>query len=216
MALFRWLVDNHSEGSWAHHMRLRRFARFVGFLSAAPRPCRVLDVGGTQGFWDRMHFQDRDITIVLLNLTAADGLRPGFVGMAGDARRMEFSDGEFDIVFSNSVIEHLGTWEDQMAMADEVRRVGRRYWIQTPNRWFPIEPHALVPGLQFLPQAMQGRIVGRFRPGWYRPLPRAKAERDAADVRLLTRTEMRRLFPDGTLWSERFFGLTKSLVACSC
>lgn len=197
-------------------MRLMRFARFVRFLASVPRPFRILDIGGTQDFWDRMRFHDPEITVVLLNLTAAQRLRQGFVSLCGDATRLEFPDGHFEVVVSNSVIEHLRTWEEQLAMATEVRRVGRRYWIQTPNRWFPIEPHALVPGLQFLPQATQSRIVGRWRPGWYRQHSPAQAACEAAQVRLLTGTEMRRLFPDGDLWRERFLGLTKSLVAYSC
>jgi SAM-dependent methyltransferase len=215
MALFERIVDNQSERSLAHRMRRRRFARFAQFLADVPRPFQILDIGGTQAFWDRMHFQDPEITIVLLNLSAADGLRPGFVGIAGDARKLAFPDGHFAVVISNSVIEHLRTWEEQMAMATEVRRVAKRYWIQTPNRWFPIEPHAVVPGLQFLPQQMQGRIVGRLRPGWYRHHSAREAAREASEVRLLTGPEMRKLFPDGELWRERFLGLTKSLVAHS-
>ena len=70
----------------------------------------------------------------------------------GDAVDMPgISDGAFDVVFSNSVIEHVETYENQRRMAAEIRRVGRRYFVQTPNRHFPLEPHFLVPGFQLLP-----------------------------------------------------------------
>jgi hypothetical protein len=77
----------------------------------------------------------------------------------GDARSLELPDQSFDIVFSNSVIEHVGTWEDQHAFARETARVGKRYWIQTPNKHFPIEPHMNFPYFQFLPRALQERLA---------------------------------------------------------
>jgi hypothetical protein len=125
----------------------------------------------------------------------------------------EFGDQEFDVVFSNSVIEHVGTFADQQAMASEVRRVGRRYFVQTPNKYFPIEPHFLVPGFQFLPVRLRAGWLARRRIGWY---PKAAsyeaALAEVTQIRLLSLSEFQRLFPEGQLFRERFFGLTKSFV----
>lgn len=212
--MLRSLADNRLAGSWASVLRRRRFERFAALLSDLDRPARILDVGGTQRFWDVMDFHDDQVEVVLLNRSVESATRGGFTSVVGDATAMpQFKDREFDVVFSNSVIEHLTDYKSQLAMAREVRRIGRRYWVQTPNRYFPLEPHALLPLFHFLPKRTQIGIGRRFSPGWYRGLPKEEVEREISAVRLLTAAEMRALFPDAKLWSERLFGLTKSIVA---
>jgi hypothetical protein len=120
-------------------------------------------------------------------------------------------------VFSNSVIEHVGDAAQQRRFAGEVRRVGRRYWVQTPNRWFPLEPHLLTPFLHFLPHRWQQGLARRWT-FWdlvERPSPDRRAfyiEHYLADIRLLGASELRKLFPDGWLIKERWCGITKSLI----
>src|SRR5436305_9486326 len=82
--------------------------------------------------------------------------------VAGDGRALPFRDGAFDVVFSNSVIEHVGDAASQRRFAREVARVGRAYWVQTPNRWFPVEQHLLTPLVHWLPKQWQRRLVPRF------------------------------------------------------
>jgi hypothetical protein len=126
----------------------------------------------------------------------------------------QFGQSEFDVVFSNSVIEHVGTYPDQMRMADEVRRVGKRYFIQTPNRFFPIEPHFLLPFFQFLPLELRAQLLSRFDLGWMQKTPDLEAARETVDsIRLLSRADLQTLFPEASLYAERFLGLTKSFVA---
>jgi hypothetical protein len=141
---------------------------------------------------------------------------PPFSSVAGDARAMpEFADAEFDVVFSNSVIEHVGGLEDQRRMAEEIQRVGRRFFVQTPNRRFPIEPHTVFPLFQFLPLAARVSLVRRFQLGWIPRTPDARAARGRiCSIRLLTRAEFGELFPGATIHRERVCGLTKSFVAC--
>jgi hypothetical protein len=112
------------------------------------------------------------------------------------------------------VIEHVGGAADQKRMADEVQRVGRRYFVQTPNRYFPIEPHFLFPGFQFLPEAAQVFLLSHFRLGTYEIVrDRDYARTLVREIRLLSLSEFRRLFPQATIHRERLVGLTKSFIA---
>lgn len=185
----------------------------MSLIDGLPQPVRVLDVGGTPAYWQRMEPSAAGLDVTVLN-TSADA-NAGVEQRIGDARRMpEFDDREFDVVFSNSVIEHVGGPADQRAMAEEVSRVGRGYFVQTPNRWFPLEPHFLVPGFQFLPAGARIRLLQRFDLGHIRRRPdRAEAEREVRSIRLLDAGDLRRLFPDASLYRERALGLTKSLMA---
>lgn len=128
----------------------------------------------------------------------------------------EFEDKQFDIVFSNSVIEHVGSFEDQLKMADEIRRVGEKYFVQTPNYFFPIEPHFLFPFFQFLPVKLRIFLVSHFSIGWYERIQDPeRALRAVTENRLLKPAEMKQLFPECKIWREKIFGITKSLIAIS-
>ncbi|HEV2448400.1 MAG TPA: methyltransferase domain-containing protein, partial [Candidatus Sulfopaludibacter sp.] len=137
---------------------------------------------------------------------------------AGDGRALPFRDGAFDVVFSNSVIEHVGDGESQRRFAREVARVGRGYWVQTPNRWFPVEQHLFTPLVHWLPRRWQRAIVPRCNL-WcllVRVTPdrrRFYIEHYLSDVRLLSAGEVRDLFPGASVIRERVCGWTKSLVA---
>lgn len=195
---------------WFRRRRMRRFVQAV-----APRPGdRLLDVGGTSWLWADYNGEGQ---ITLLNRASAAPTRAEaarFTFVAGDGCALPFATGSFEILFSNSVIEHVGTWERQQAFATEARRVGRRLWVQTPAREFFIEPHLIAPLVHWLPRAVQRRLIRNFTiRGWLeRPDPRA-VEAFLDEVRLLTLEEMRALFPDCTILRERFLGLTKSYIA---
>ena len=94
-----------------------------------------------------------------------------------------------------------------------VRGLADRFWIQTPYRYFPIEPHWLFPGFQFLPVAARARVAARWPVNPYPSADVAAGVGDALDVELLSTTELRHLFPEATILRERFSGLTKSLIA---
>lgn len=208
-------ADNRRPDSLANRFRRRRFAFFASLLAPLPRPVRVLDVGGTELFWRRMGDPGGlGIDLVLLN-TGAPAAVAGIETVTGDARDMAmFGTGEFDVVFSNSVIEHLSHWADQRRMAEEIRRVGRRFFVQTPSRYFPIEPHFMLPGFQFLPVAVRVGLVRRFALGYHDRLPDpAEARRAVEEIRLLGARDLRLLFPGASLYRERVLGLTKSYVA---
>jgi hypothetical protein len=215
-SFFHQLANHDNPASLAARMRGKRLAGLKALLASVPLPMNILDVGGLQGAWETLGFVGRpDIEITLLNIEPAHVSGSNMRSVTGDARSMpEFRDREFDLVFSNSVIEHVGGREEEKRMADEVRRVGKRYYVQTPNRYFPVEPHFLFPCFQFLPTAVQATLVQKFKLGYRPKLPeRADAESEVRSIRLLSRTDMRRLFPDAVVADEKLFGLTKSLMA---
>lgn len=210
------LADNRRPDSLANRFRHRRMRVFWSLVEPLTRPVRVLDVGGTEFFWRQLGGLDRrGLELTLLNVRTETTSAENATSLVGDARDLSrFDDGSFDVAFSNSVIEHLGDWESQRRMAAEVRRVARRYFVQTPNRYFPLEPHFFVPGFQFLPRAARVGLVRRFALGYYDAIPDpAAAGRAVDEIRLLSAGELRELFPDARLYRERVLGLTKSLVA---
>jgi SAM-dependent methyltransferase len=178
--------------------RARRRRHDIYRRVMAPRPeGRILDVGcGTEGLAGFEHGAE---------ITGLDAVeRPNYPGrrfVRGDARALPFEPGSFEIAYSNSLVEHLDP-SDRPRFAAEIRRVAGRYWVQTPNRYFPVEPHVLLPGFQFLPQGAQRRL-------WRLGMPRTPYER----IELLSAAELRELFPDAVILRERFAGLTKSLIA---
>jgi hypothetical protein len=196
---------------WFRRGRMRRFEQTL----APAHGERLLDVGGTPSFWQEY---TADNPITLLNQSAigwpAEAAARRFTTVIGDGCALPFADASFDVVLSNSVIEHVGTWERQQAFAGETRRVGRRLWIQTPAREFFIEPHLVAPFIHWLPRKAQRRLIRNFTlRGWMDRPTVQQVEEFLAEVRLLTFDEMRTLFPDCTILRERFLGMTKSYIA---
>jgi hypothetical protein len=171
----------------------------------------VVDLGGAAPTWDSLEARPR-VTLVNLDPDCPHG-RHDYV--IADALFAPFANATFDLVFSNSLIEHLGTKERQRAFAAEVRRLSRNgYFIQTPNKWFPIEPHYLAPFVQFLPKWVRPPIIRWLTPwGLVTKPSRARCLRVCQEIRLLAAGEMKALFPDADIVRERFLGLTKSLIA---
>lgn len=212
--MFKKLVDNREEDSFATQMRRRRFQFFEDLLDTVPRPISILDVGGTANFWQRMGFDEQDARITLLNIDPTPLPSAHFRAVIGDATDMrEFRNQAFDVVFSNSVIEHVGDFEQQRRMASEVQRVGRRYFLQTPNYYFPLEPHFLFPGFQWLPRDFRVALVQHVNLGWVKKIPdKAQAQHRIDTTRLLRKRELQALFPHANWYEEKLLGLTKSFV----
>jgi ubiquinone/menaquinone biosynthesis C-methylase UbiE len=174
---------------------------------------RILDVGGTAGNWRLLSFRPK---VTLLNLpspTGGGGVED-FAHVIGDACNLPFEDKSFPVAFSNSTIEHVGTFERQRQFANEIRRVATSYYVQTPNRWFFMEPHYLTPFVHWLPKRIRRRIV-RYGTVWglvAKPSPLMRDEK-LDELRLLTATEFEQLFPDAEIKRERFLGMTKSFIA---
>src|SRR5882672_10322464 len=166
--MLRWLASSRDSASFANKLRARRFLKFDALTARWPRPLRILDVGGTNAFWENRGWHQRtDVEVMILNLAAEEQRYANIKPVIGDATNLaEFDDCSVDIVFSNSVIEHLFTFENQRRMASEVQRVGKAYWVQTPNYWFPMEPHFHFLGWQWLPVPVRTSILQRRACGW--------------------------------------------------
>lgn len=195
--------------------RRRRMERFAAELGITAET-RVLDIGGTPDCWRLLDVRPR---VTLLNTPRAKADLEGAESwVAGDGRALPFRDGVFDVVFSNSVIEHVGDASSQRRFAREVARVGRAYWVQTPNRWFPVEQHLLTPFVHWLPPSWQRVLMPRLNV--WRLLVRVSPDRRKyyiehylGEIRLLSAAGFRELFPGARILRERFCGWTKSLVA---
>jgi hypothetical protein len=191
--------------------RDRRRALFFEQFALNPET-RLLDLGGSAD-WDWGCWPNGQPQITILNREADVAGEGAPVFVCGDARDLSrWPDKHFDVVFSNSVIEHVGDWDDQRQMASEIRRVAKSYWVQTPNRHFPVEPHMMFPFFQYLPLAWR-RWLARRWPLSFERLRGGDPVRDAEEVRLLTRRDLEHCFPDAAFLRERFMGLTKSWIA---
>lgn len=193
--------------------RTRRMRAFADRLGARPGD-RILDLGGNIEIW-ALAGQAYRLTLLNTSVTSAGTMRPWrlprngcewqtVVGDASDLSR--YGDASFDIVFSNSVIEHLGDDDKVARFAREVRRVGRGYWIQTPAHTFPIEAHTGLPFYWRYPRRLREAWAARqdrrhAHEPWHCPL---------AQTTYLRLDTLRRLFPDAQVCTERVGGFAKS------
>jgi hypothetical protein len=216
----------HVNDALGNRLRSKRIAPLLEMIDdvfARKGSVRIIDVGGTADYWNLVpaEFLDsRNVHITIVNF-------PG--GARGEAatKRIthEYGDGcdlvayrdkEFDISHSNSVLEHVGTWSKMSMFAKELSRVAEQYFVQTPNFWFPIEPHFMVPFFHWLPEPTRVWILRRFTLGGRWRLGANsidEAVRLAESARLLSRAMFAELFGDAEIRAERFMLLTKSFVA---
>lgn len=213
--MFDKIANNQNEYSLAVKFRKQRYAFFQSLLARLEGPISILDIGGSENYWRTMGGIGSDqFSITLLNLSVENITLPNTTSIVGDARNLEFGDKSFDVTFSNSVIEHVGGFADQRKMAEEVMRVGKRYFIQTPNKYFPIEPHFLFPFFQFLPVSARVKLLQRFNLGWYPRIPeKAKARAIVEEIQLLEKKQFKGLFPTARLYEEKILWMTKSFIA---
>jgi hypothetical protein len=207
----RVLTDPNNHRSFSARARARRWAELMRRFPTL-RSMRVLDLGGLPDFWRKS--ADRPAHVTTVNLAPASAEEPWLDHVVGDACAPEGLAGkDFDLVVSNSLLEHVGGYARRRQLADVIHRHAARHWVQTPYRYFPIEPHWAFPGLQFLPLPARAAAVRRWPLGHAAIPGRAESTDAVLATELLSLTEMRLLFPDSDIWHERAAGLTKSLVA---
>ena len=209
-------ANSEKEGSLANKFRKRRFLLLRELIKDLPRPLSIIDVGGTVSYWEKMGFFnfDEKINVVIINLKKYDSKYLNIISYVGDARNLsQFEDQSFDLAFSNSVIEHVGSLNDQKKMIDEMRRVAKRIYLQTPNRFFPIEPHFIFPFFQFFPNGIKVWLLMKYSLGWFPKFKdKEKAYKAATSIRLMNKKEIQKFFPNGNIIKEKFIFFCKSFV----
>lgn len=215
-----FFVQKQRSDSWSSYFRARRFKMIVPMLQSVYEQkgsCSIVDVGGREEYWapakEALETFNCNVTIVNLErTTAVSGNRFKFA--AGDALDLhEIADRAFDVAHSNSLIEHVGRWDNMVQCANEIQRVSNNYYVQTPYFWFPLEPHFRTPFFHWLPEQARARLSMMMRLGY---MDKTENFGDAMEAVqsccLLDAGQMRFLFPDAELQFERVLGLPKSLV----
>ena len=211
MRLRNAFVDGpRSLGGRTRNRRWRTFrAHFPDIESMS-----VVDFGGTVDYWTRSPVQPRSVHVLNLQeppssipdwitVDVADATDPALLSRAG----------AYDLVYSNSVIEHVGGHARRTAFAANVGALAERHWIQTPYRYFPVEPHWVCPFMQFLPLRIRARLGMHWPLVHTRPADMESAIAALMSVELLDITAMRHYFPDSQIVYDRLAGLVKSVIA---
>lgn len=214
------VMADYVEGVDTNRFRRKRLAQFLNrirHLTENQDRIALIDIGGTISYWRSMQdlWQDLPLDITIVNLDVPESDDGPFHIRSGNACALSgYPDRSFDVAHSNSVIEHVGTWQNMVAMAGEIRRIAQLYYVQTPNFWFPIEPHYRTPFFQMCPENMRARMLLRKKRGFRGPHSSLDAAmRDVQSVALLDYGQMSALFPDAEIEREKVMGLTKSLIA---
>lgn len=192
------------------YFRTKRMQQFCHLFGLA-ETTRVLDVGGDLFNWYLAPVFPK-LTIVNLYFPRKYDARVAWV--IADGRHLPFKDGVFDIAYSNSVIEHVGSCTDQKVFAEEVCRIASHCYVQTPNKRFPFEPHLLTPFIHWLPKSIRKYLLRNFTVWGLVTRPsKEDCQRFLDEVRLLDYKQMRALFPNACILKERALGVAKSLMA---
>lgn len=214
--------------AWSRHFRAQRAKRFRAEFQLS-KEARVLDLGGGDGEHIRMVLAGSQVppeNIYVADVDARALERAKTFGhptaLLSQDGKLPFPDGYFDVVFCSSVIEHVTVPKDevwqhhgkvfaelalthQRAFANEISRISKSFWVQTPARSFFLETHSWLPFLGWLPRSAQIAVLRCTHHFW--------VSRHPPDYYLLTRGHMEALFPGSRILSERWLGMTKSWIA---
>jgi hypothetical protein len=204
---------------WTEPLTIRsRAAKFELFLRqvGADPAYRVLDVGGGSdeargGNYFEQHYPYRERMVTCIygagaELEAFRRHHPEIAVVAGDGCHLPFRNDAFDVVVSNAVIEHVGLREQQRAFLAELMRVAPRVFLATPNLWFPVDTHTLVPLAHYFAPRLRFPIYRWLGRGYWASL---------AHLNLLSASDLLDLVPPGVqskLVRLRLLGITHSLV----
>jgi hypothetical protein len=174
----------------------------------------VIDLGGRFLTWQRAPVRPKHVHVVNMQPLRVDVPEWAEFDL-GDACALpaHIAGRRYDLVFANSVIEHVGGHERRERFADSVHQLSDAHWVQTPYRYFPIEPHWMAPGMQFMPAAARAQLARQWPLSYGRGKSRETMLRAVLGVELLDRTQLRYYFPDSQMRTETVLGVPKSLIA---
>ena len=178
------------------------------------KPVTIFDVGGKINFWENRGLAGNlNYKITIVNFEKEKSQYSNIKTLIGDATDLsQFADKSFDIVHSNSVIEHLYNFNNQSKMASGIVRVGKKYIVQTPNKYFFLEPHYLLPFFQFIPDKLKYLILTKTKLSRLKKWDKNFAKQYINEIRLLSLKEMKILFPKSKIYFEKFIGMNKSFT----
>ena len=191
-----------------NYFRRKRFAQFIEYLNADENST-IIDFGGLPYDWVDVGFKGKVLCVSLSNI------REGKWGTGNiQYRKMNlldnnFQDKEFDICYSNSLLEHVGK-KNQKDIANEIIRVSKKFWVQIPYRYFLLEPHYRFPFFHAFPQTVKHFIAKNWTPLF---MKENYYLNEVDSIYLPTYSEYKTLFDEGEIIKEKFLGLTKSLIA---
>jgi len=217
--LKKYINDYHSKSSLGYKFRLKRsihIRKIIENIFFNNGEVKILDVGGNEIFWNTigLDFLDKNkVQIHLVNLMEIQVENKNFfVSSIGNGTQLNFKDNQFDIVFSNSVIEHVGSYENMIKFSKEHMRVGKYYYCQTPNFWFPLEPHFIFLFFHFLPDPIKIRLVNNFNLGHFEKTKNKESLKVIESCKLIDAHMLKMLFKEGKILSEYFLFLKKSIT----
>jgi hypothetical protein len=214
--------------------RLRRYTReqrlklFNAFMKGVTGRTRLVDLGGTVRFWENWGLAKQPLLdVTLVNNHDRDKHHandtialPNLRRISADVLTLSAADfAQYDVIFSNSLIEHLPGRELQQRLARAIVESGRPYFLQTPNKRSPLDPHFPRPYVPFFaayPRALQARLLSWSALGSGSASPSYAAALARLDNYYpLTTREVRQLFPEARIVIERPLGVPLSIVAMS-
>jgi hypothetical protein len=212
---FKNIFDiSENKDSLGNQFREKRFSFFLKKFNIIQKPVTILDVGGKINFWENRGLAgNNDYKITIVNIEKETSKYSNIHCEIGDATNLnKFNNKSFNIVHSNSVIEHLYNFENQKKMVLEIMRVGQKHIVQTPNKYFFLEPHYLLPFFQFIPDKLKYLILVKTRLSRLKKWDKKFASRYIEEIRLLSLKEMKELFPSSKIYFEKFLGMNKSFT----
>jgi hypothetical protein len=220
------VFNYQNTNSISFKLRAKRIAPLKDMIAEASQKyghVKIIDVGGNKWYWNIISekiLQEKNVKITIINLPGMNSFQDDeiFNFLEGDGCNLSnFDNDSFHIAHSNSVVEHVGNWDNMLKFASEIKRVSKGYFVQTPYFWFPMEPHFMIPFFHWLPEPVRVSMVMKF------DLARRKKKKDINSavqsiehVHLIDKKMFGELFKDAQINFEKVFFIPKSMIAVKC